>query len=43
VLIIENARTPASLIGRRVELLALPLPLVGADGSPIRLLARPIE
>lgn len=43
VLIVENARTPESLIGRRVELLALPLPLVGADGSPIRLLARPVE
>jgi kynurenine formamidase len=40
VLIIENARTRPDLVGTRLELLALPLPIVGADGSPVRLLAR---
>jgi arylformamidase len=41
-LIVENVRNLDQLAGSRAEVLSLPLPLVGADGSPIRLLARPL-
>jgi kynurenine formamidase len=41
VLVLENACNLASLARRRVEIMAAPIPVVGADGAPVRLLARP--
>jgi kynurenine formamidase len=43
VLIIENVKTSPELAGRRVEVMVQPLPLVGADGSPVRLWARALR
>lgn len=42
VLIVENAGDARALAGQRVEVVAMPLPIAGSDGSPIRLLARPL-
>jgi arylformamidase len=44
ILIIENMGTGlASLLGRRVEVMAVPLPISGADGAPVVPLARPVR
>ena len=40
VLIIENMRGLRELAGRRMELHALPLPIVDGDGAPARVVAR---
>ena len=40
-LVAENLTNLEPLSGRRIEALCLPLPIVGADGSPARILARP--
>lgn len=40
VLIAENLAGVAGLAGARVDLLLAPIPLVGADASPVRALAR---
>jgi len=43
VLIMENVGPGvAELLGRRVEVLAVPLPIRGADGSPVMALAREV-
>ncbi len=42
VLISENVANARSLVGLRVELLFLPLNIVGADGAPARVLGRAI-
>lgn len=43
ILIIENLSADlAALAGMRVEVFASPLPIVGADGSPLTIFARPI-
>lgn len=42
VLVLENACNMAGLRRRRVEVIAAPIPVVGADGAPVRLLARPL-
>jgi len=42
VLIAEQVTNTRSLAGRRVELLFLPLNIVGGDGAPARVLGRPI-
>jgi kynurenine formamidase len=42
VLIAEQLANLRSLSGRRVEFLFAPLPIVGSDGSPARVLARPV-
>jgi kynurenine formamidase len=42
VLVLENACNLAGLARRRVEVMAAPIPVVGADGAPVRLLARPL-
>jgi kynurenine formamidase len=42
VLVLENACNMAGLTRRRVEVMAAPIPVVGADGAPVRLLARPL-
>jgi kynurenine formamidase len=42
VLIVENAGDAAALAGQRVEVMVMPLPIAGSDGSPVRLLARPL-
>ncbi len=42
ILILENARNMRSLAGRRVEVMAAPINIKGGDGSPVRLLARPL-
>lgn len=42
-LIIENVGTgAASLLGRRVDVMAVPLPITGADGAPVIPLVRPV-
>ena len=43
VLIAELLNIPASLVGRRVEAMFMALPIVGADGGPARVLARPMD
>ena len=43
VLISEHVMSARALAGRRVEFLFLPLNIVGGDGAPARVLARPIE
>jgi kynurenine formamidase len=40
VLVLENACNMAGLARRRVEVMAAPIPVVGADGAPVRLVAR---
>ena len=43
VLIMENVGPGvAELVGRRVEVVAVPLPIRGADGSPVMALAREV-
>jgi kynurenine formamidase len=42
VLVLENACNMAALARQRVEVMAAPIPVVGADGAPVRLLARPL-
>ncbi|HVX34368.1 MAG TPA: cyclase family protein [Solirubrobacterales bacterium] len=42
VLVLENACNMGALARRRVEVMAAPIPVVGADGAPVRLLARPL-
>jgi arylformamidase len=42
VLVLENACNLAGLARQRVEVMAAPIPVVGADGAPVRLLARPL-
>jgi arylformamidase len=41
VLVLENACNLAALARQRVDVIAAPIPVVGADGAPVRLLARP--
>lgn len=41
ILILENACNMGSLAGRRVEVMAAPINIMGGDGAPVRLLARP--
>ena len=41
VLIAENLTNLGAVAGERVEVNAVPLRLVGSDGSPVRVLARP--
>jgi arylformamidase len=41
VLVLENACNMSGLARKRVEVMAAPIPVVGADGAPVRLLARP--
>jgi kynurenine formamidase len=41
VLIAENLTNLGAVVGERVEVNAVPLRLVGSDGSPVRVLARP--
>jgi kynurenine formamidase len=43
ILVMENVGNLASLARQRVEVIAAPIPIVGADGAPVRLLARPVE
>jgi arylformamidase len=43
VLIIENLTNLAGLIGSRVEIMALPICIQGADGAPARVVARPLR
>lgn len=43
ILVIENVRNMRSLTGRRVEVVAAPINVAGGDGSPVRLLARPLD
>lgn len=43
VLILENVAAAGPLTGQRVELMVGALPLAGADGAPVRLLARPLR
>ena len=43
VLIAEQVTNTGPLTGRRVELLFLPLNIVGGDGAPARVLGRPIR
>lgn len=42
VLVLENACNLSGLARQRVEVIAAPIPVVGADGAPVRLLARPL-
>jgi arylformamidase len=42
ILVMENVCNLASLARQRVEVIAAPIPIVGADGAPVRLLARPL-
>lgn len=42
VLITENVADAGALAGQRVEVVVMPLPIGGSDGSPVRLLARPL-
>jgi kynurenine formamidase len=42
VVIAENLAPMDEIVGRRVEILALPLRIVGADGSPSRIVVKPI-
>lgn len=42
VLLIENVCNMKPLLGQRVEVLAAPISIKGGDGSPVRLLARPL-
>jgi kynurenine formamidase len=41
VLIAEGVANACSLVGRRAELMFLPLNIMGGDGAPARALARP--
>jgi kynurenine formamidase len=43
VLIAEQVTNTRSLAGQRAEFLFLPLNIVGSDGAPARVLARPIH
>jgi kynurenine formamidase len=43
VLIAEQVTNARSLAGRRAEFLFLPLNIVGSDGAPARVLARPLD
>ena len=43
VLIIENLANLAGLIGSRIEIMALPISIQGADGAPARVVARPLR
>jgi kynurenine formamidase len=43
ILVIENVCNMASLARRRVEVVAAPIGIRGADGAPVRLLARPLD
>jgi len=43
ILVMENVCNMASLAGRRVEVVAAPISIRGADGAPVRLLARPLD
>lgn len=43
VLIAEQVANLGALAGRRVELMFAPLPIVGSDGAPARVLGRTIE
>lgn len=43
VLIAENLRGLEPLVGRAVEAWLLPLPVAGADGAPVRAVARPLR
>jgi arylformamidase len=43
VLIAEQVTNARSLAGRRAEFLFLPLNIVGSDGAPARVLARPLR
>lgn len=40
VLIVEHVTNIGDLTGRRVDVVCLPLPIEGADGSPVRMIAR---
>lgn len=42
-LIIENLANLTELIGSRVEIMALPISVQGADGAPARVVARPLR
>ena len=42
VLILENACNLGGLARKRGEVMAAPIPVVGADGAPVRRLARPL-
>jgi len=42
ILIAEQLANLRALAGRRVEFIFGPLPIVGSDGSPSRVLARPV-
>lgn len=43
VLVIENLTNLTGLIGSRVEIMALPISIQGADGAPARVVARPLR
>ncbi len=43
ILIVENLVGLAPLAGKRVEVMALPLKVKDADGSPCRVIARPLD
>ena len=43
ILIAEQLANLRALSGRRVEFVFAPLPIAGSDGSPARVLARPIS
>jgi kynurenine formamidase len=43
ILVMENVCNMASLARARVEVIAAPIKVKGADGAPVRLLARPLE
>lgn len=43
VLVMENVCNLRSLVGKRVEVIAVPISIEGGDGAPVRPLARAIE
>ncbi len=43
ILVMENVCNMASLARARVEVIAAPIKVKGADGAPVRLLARAAE
>jgi arylformamidase len=43
VLIVEHVTNIGDLAGQRVDVVCLPLPIAGADGSPVRMIARPLS
>ena len=42
VLVMENVCNMATLVRRRVEVVAAPIPIRGGDGAPVRVIARPV-